>query len=332
MPPLRGVTRLRIATANLENLDNLASEKPALEVRVPYLRAALLRLRADVLCLQEIHGQDVDGGPRALSALDEVLKGTPYADYARESTLTSDGEPYRYRNLVVLSRFPIRSREQIMHKLAKPPMYRIVTAEPPATEAKAIGWERPLLHCEIDVDGGRTLHVIVVHLKSKLPTPIAGQGPKDFQWLTASGWAEGSFISSMKRVGQALELRRFVDSLFDNDPDALIAVAGDFNSDAGEVPMQAICGRVEDTGNPGLGSRNMVACEQTVPEPSRYSLIHQGEPTMLDHIVVSRRLLQLYSSTEIHNETLHDESIAFATDVKYPEPDHAPVVAEFELP
>lgn len=29
---------------------------------------------------------------------------------------------------------------------------------------------------------------------------------------------------------------------------------------------------------------------------------------------------------------MHDESISFATDVKYPESDHAPGIAEFEPP
>lgn len=29
---------------------------------------------------------------------------------------------------------------------------------------------------------------------------------------------------------------------------------------------------------------------------------------------------------------IHNESISFATDAKHPESDHAPVVAEFELP
>jgi hypothetical protein len=35
--------------------------------------------------------------------------------------------------------------------------------------------------------------------------------------------------------------------------------------------------------------------------------------------------------TEIHNEYLPDESGAFCTDVKFPESDHAPVVAQFTL-
>jgi exonuclease III len=37
------------------------------------------------------------------------------------------------------------------------------------------------------------------------------------------------------------------------------------------------------------------------------------------------------TAAQIHNEVLHDESIAFATDRQYPESDHAPVVATFEF-
>jgi len=37
-----------------------------------------------------------------------------------------------------------------------------------------------------------------------------------------------------------------------------------------------------------------------------------------------------FIGAEIHNEMIHDESIAFATDNKFPESDHAPMVAEFD--
>ena len=53
---------------------------------------------------------------------------------------------------------------------------------------------------------------------------------------------------------------------------------------------------------------------------------------MLDHMLVTRNLLAHYRGSEIHNELLHDESAAFAVDRKYPESDHAPVVATFDLP
>jgi predicted extracellular nuclease len=136
----------------------------------------------------------------------------------------------------------------------------------------------------------------------------------------------------MKRVSQALEVRRLVDQILDTDPDAQIVVAGDFNATPDDVPVLAIRGTVEDTGNPQLANRILVPVEQTVPEPARYTLFHQGHGQMLDHMLVTRNLLAHYRGTEIHNEVLHDESAAFADDTKYPESDHAPVVANFEFP
>ena len=53
---------------------------------------------------------------------------------------------------------------------------------------------------------------------------------------------------------------------------------------------------------------------------------------MLDHIVVSRELLRFFRGAEIHNEALPDESGAFRRDTQFPESDHAPVVAEFDVP
>ncbi|MFB6391894.1 hypothetical protein [Polymorphospora lycopeni] len=66
-----------------------------------------------------------------------------------------------------------------------------------------------------------------------------------------------------------------------------------------------------------------------MPASSRYTLFHQGRGDMLDHMLVTRNLLAHYRGSEIHNEILHDESAAFGTDRKYPESDHAPVVATF---
>ena len=48
-------------------------------------------------------------------------------------------------------------------------------------------------------------------------------------------------------------------------------------------------------------------------------------------VTASRALLATLEHTETHNEYLPDESGAFCTDVKFPESDHAPVVAQFTL-
>ena len=63
---------MRIATFNLENLDGDLSnpetlkKAPSLATRIQILKPQLMRLRADVLCLQEVNGQDVQGGGRKL--------------------------------------------------------------------------------------------------------------------------------------------------------------------------------------------------------------------------------------------------------------------------
>ncbi len=323
-------TCVRIATWNLENFDDKPGEEPTLAARIAVMRPQLVRLRADVLVLQEVNGQEQPGAPRRLRALEDLLRATPYEGFTIVSTRTQAGPPYDVRNLVIATRFEVAEVVQRRNGQVQP-VYRKVTASPPEPEAKPLEWERPILYAKLRV-GGRVLHLLDLHLKSRIPTDIAGQKLDAYTWRTASGWAEGYFISSMKRVGQALEARMLVDEIFGAEPDAWISVCGDFNSDSDEVPVTALRGPVEETGNPALGARVLVPCENTIPEPSRYSLLHLGRGEMLDHLLVSRPLLAFYRGAEIQNEVLPDESGAFRTDVKFPEPDHAPVVAEFALP
>lgn len=326
-------TRLRAATFNLENFDDEPGKRPTLAQRIALMRPQLVRLDADVLCLQEVHGQEEAGGPRVLYALRKLLEGTRYADYEVVSTQKEDGSGvYDERNLVVLSRYGILEHDQYKHEYAPAPFYQTVTSDPPQTGAEKVTWERPLLHARIDLGGGRVIDVVDAHLKSKVPTDVPGQKEDSFTWKSASGWAEGFFLSSIRRVGQALETRMLVDRLFDANEDAMIVVCGDLNADTDDVPVQAIRGDVESTGNEALLRRVMVPCERSIPESARFSHLHHGKGTMIDHVLASRNMLEFYEGSEIHNELLHDESIAFATDTKYPESDHAPVVAVFVFP
>ncbi|MBN2476368.1 MAG: endonuclease/exonuclease/phosphatase family protein [Pirellulales bacterium] len=327
-------TTFRIATFNVENLDD--PSVPPLAERIAVMRPQLERLRPDVLCLQEVHGQEQPGQPRRLLALEQLLTGTQIAGYYQESTQTlNHPQVYDKRNLVILSRFPIVDRKQIKHEYVSAPAYKKVTADPEEAAADEVTWERPILYVKTTLPDGSVLHVINLHLKSKIPSKIPGQGGQqsdNYAWKSVPGWAEGYFLSSLKRVGQALEARVLIDSVFDEAEDAQIAVCGDFNADLDAVPVKAIRGDVEETANGALATRVLVPCEHTIPEPSRFSLYHHGKGQMLDHLLVSRSLLSSYRGSEIHNELLHDESIAFARDTQFPESDHAPVVAEFVKP
>ena len=333
---------LRIATFNVENLDDKLDRRepprnPPIEERVPVLRTMFQRLEADILCLQEVHGQERDdhtsvNPSRDLRALDAVIQDTQYQDYERVSTLTK-GVPYDQRNLVILSRFPISSHAQYRNDLIGDLLYRKMTAQPADTEAKPLGWERPILHAGIEVPGLGLLNVINLHLKSRLASAIPGgtDPQKHWVWLRAAAWAEGYFTSSIKRVGQALEARILIDRLFDADAEARIIVCGDFNAEPGEVPVEALCGRVENTANPPLRSRVLVSCSAGIPESVRYSHLHEGHGNLLDHMLISQALLPGLREAAIYNENLHDESLPFSFDTLYPESDHAPFVAVLNL-
>lgn len=325
---------LRLATFNLENLDDKPGLKPSLQERIQIMRPQLDRVDADILCLQEVNAQET-GGQRTLSALDTLLQTTRYANYHRVTTTTTQGALYLARNLVILSRFPFTGPASIIRDNSMSrPSYQMSTANPPDTTANPLQWERPILYVIVDMGNNRLMHVMNVHFKSKIATSIPGQKKDSNTWSSVSAWAEGSFISSMKRVGQSLQCRMKIDEIFADPafgPGSLIAVCGDFNCSADEVPLRAICGPVEETGNPDHAPFIMIPCENNIPESSRYSLFHLGSGEMLDHIIASRPLIRYFLGAEIHNEALPDESGAFRTDTKFPESDHAPVIARFAL-
>ncbi|MHC4875579.1 MAG: endonuclease/exonuclease/phosphatase family protein [Planctomycetota bacterium] len=328
---------LRVATFNVENLDDTVSERnPSLDARAPYLRAALQRLDADILCLQEVHGQELtdhtsNSPSRNLESLDFILQGTKYESFQRSHTVTTDGVPYNERNLVVVSspQFAVLEVNQYRNDHIDKLQYRKVTSVPADASAKNVSWERPILHVVLDVTGSGPVHVLNLHLKSRLASNIEGQ-KEGFSWRSAAGWAEGYFLSSIKRVGQALETRLIIDRIFDSEPGARILVCGDFNAEPGEVPVEAISGRVENTNNSDLRSRVLVACSNSIPESIRFSHLHHGQGNLLDHILVSQEMFGRFVNAEIHNESLHDESLPFAFDVKYPDSDHAGFVAKFQ--
>ncbi len=317
---------MRIATFNVESLDL------PIEPRAALLRPALERLDGDILCLQEINGQKLPNSPRrSLAALDQLLEGTRYASFHRASTTSkSSSGPDSVHNLVTLSRFPINAQRQVRHELLAPVSVPLNSAMPQQAGHVEQEFDRPLLLTEIDVDG-QMLHLVNVHLRAPLASSIPGQKESSFVWKTTSAWAEGYYLSSLKRVGQALELRFLVDQMFDRDPQAWVLVAGDFNVEEHETPMRIILAASEDTGNSSLAARTLVLLERSVPPAKRFSVAHHGRPQMLDHIAASQALYGHFRSVEVHNEAIGDEAVGYALGLKPAGSYHAGVVATFKL-
>lgn len=331
---------MRVATFNVENLGEPRAGGASLAERVEVLRPQLLRLRADILCLQEVDAQQQGRGHgRRLVALDALIAGTPYESCRRITTTSrSRGGPRDKHNLVILSRLPITAHRQILHDLVAPPSFLRTARNAEAADAAgakpadtAIEWDRPFLYARITLADGRPLHLINVHLRAPRAAYLPGQKGSGGSWRTMAGWAEGFFVAAVKRSGQALEVRLFVDTLFDADPTALVIVCGDFNAAAHEIPLRTIRGDEEDAGNPHLSLRTLVAVERTLADSRQFSVVHHGRPQMLDHILVSRPLLAWYRGVEIHNEALGDELVTSQAVRGTPESFHAPVVAEFRF-
>ena len=326
--------QMRVATFNIDSLDVPPKATVALDDRIPLLRPQLERLKADILCLQEINGQRRPGtAHRSLSALDKVLECTRYQSFARATTLAPDGDGVAdVHNLVILSRWPILNFRSVRNALVPPLSYRAITAVPAEAVALEVGFERPILIAEIEFDAGRTLTVVNVHFRAPLASPIAGQKESAFVWKSVAGWAEGYALAAWKRTAQALEARLAVDDLMDADCDRIIIVAGDFNAEDHETPLKILVGAEEDTGNGLLAARALVILDRSLPLDRRFSALHHGRPQMLDHILVNRPALARFQAINVHTETLGDELVGYGRTRHEAGSFHAPLVAEFDLP
>jgi endonuclease/exonuclease/phosphatase family metal-dependent hydrolase len=324
---------LRIATFNLENLDDRLDQEVFAE-RLSILRPQLERLRADVLCLQEVNAKSASKrGLRKLTALDRLIEGTPYSGYERAASLNRLKKRYSDRhNLVVLSRFPMIEAVQYWHDLVPPPFCRQATTGADNSSPKTVEWDRPVLHVGLDIGGGRRLHVLNLHLRAPRAALVPGHKIDKNSWNDLGGWAEGFYLAAIKRSGQALEARLAIEKIFDADRSALVAVAGDFNASDQEMPVRTLMGDEEDAGNGALAHRILVPIDRGIPASERYSVIHHGRLRMLDHILASRTLMGWFRKTEIHNELLGDELVSPVKITNSPESSHAPLLAEFEIP
>ncbi|MCK4351781.1 endonuclease/exonuclease/phosphatase family protein [candidate division WOR-3 bacterium] len=319
-----------IATLNVENLkfpkdpDTADSErrrkrlqyyKDLYPIKVRMIRRLLRRLDADIVAIQELIDKE---------ALDDVIKGF---NYTQKQIGAPAGRGIRCaliaKNTVSLGD-KIEPEPEVEHDLRISRGVKIQLK---------IKWDRPLLEVPVVLPGETNTLVFVVHLKSQLATRIP-QGVKDRQygytWKTLGYHAQGNFLSAVRRVGQAMDLRQILDKRLKEDLNRPIVVLGDFNGNFHSPTVKTVVGDRVAAGNPDLLEFEMVPCELVLPESQRYTYIYEGCKNMLDHILITKNLASRLKGMRILNESLKDEHIPFRSEVYFPEPDHAPIVVEFE--
>ncbi|MGE0151278.1 MAG: endonuclease/exonuclease/phosphatase family protein [Reyranellaceae bacterium] len=324
----------RIATYNIENLDDeIAGEE--FDARLAALRPMLARIDADILCLQEVDAQPRNRAPRRPRALERLIDATPYAGFDLACSEPEPGHgPMDRHNLAVLSRFPIVRQRSLRHVLVPPPAHGLpieagtAMGKPPAG---GVVWDRPIQHVAVKLPAGRALEIVNLHLRAPLANHIKGGTLAPQIWRSTREWAEGFYVSSLKRIGQALEARLLVESLFDAEPAALIAVAGDFNAESLEMPTRLLRADVADTGNELLSNRRLEPVEARVPLERRFSVRYGARKAMVDHLLVSAGLIEALAEVEVLNADLQDEETAARLEEPAAASFHAPLVARFVL-
>lgn len=315
-----------IATFNAENLDFRSADEGLFEQRRAALVPLLASLDADVLCLQEVNApRPAKNASRDFAHLDRLLRGTPYAGRHRAASVRpGSDEPADVHNLVILSRFPILETRQLHHDLVPAWEWRPPAPEDEGECVRAV-FDRPILYARLDA-GDAPLHVLNLHLRAPRAAHLPAEKTQG-RWKTSAGWAQGMFLAAQLRQAQALEARLFVESIFDEEPDARVLVCGDFNADSYETPTRILCGAPEEGDFAPFAARYLERLEARAPVERRHTVIHAGRRVLLDHILASRTLASACARVDIHNEGLIDEVTAPRDVIGSL---HAPIAARFE--
>ncbi|GGB38755.1 endonuclease [Roseibium aquae] len=323
---------MRIATFNLESFGDNRFDRDRLAPRIAVFRPHLLDLNADILCLQEVNAQKKPGQRvRCFAALDALLEQTPYASFHRaHSTRPGESIPADRHNLIILSRYPILERRVLHSTHVHPPHWQMRHGHPAPETVQPVLFDRPLLYAKLDAGLAKPLHVFCVHLRAPIAAPIPGGKVSAFVWRSAEAWAEGYFLASLKHTAQSLDLRLAIDTIFSEDPQALILAAGDFNAGGETNALRLVRAPVEDTGNPELASRELLQLDARIPRQERQTVIHDGRGQTLDHILASRALEAHVRSIRIFNAGLADE-VRDAGSIAETGSFHAAVEAEFDF-
>ncbi len=152
---------------------------------------------------------------------------------------------------------------------------------------------RDVIEFELRPAEGVTLHVFVLHFKSKRDSR---RDPKSASW----------------RLAEARGVRRLVEQRLAADPGALIALVGDFNDERGSAPLKHLLDE---------RPRVLVDCHRNVPAARKITYLREPYRSQIDYILVSPALARCLKAGSAKVPTTALEGS-----------DHAPVVATFELP
>ncbi|MFD0304834.1 endonuclease/exonuclease/phosphatase family protein [Streptomyces sp. NPDC127119] len=272
-----------LGTWNLENLYRPGGAfgprtEAAYEAKLTRLAGVVRELDPTLLGVQEV------GDPAALEDLAGMLDG----DWHIVLSAHPDGRGIR---VGFLSRPAART---VIDTNEFPAPLRPVQGDDDGEPVPRTG--RGFLAVEVVVPGTDvTLSVAVCHLKSKLLTYPGGR----FQPRNEGERARYGAYALYRRAAEATTLRAVADRLLDGrGKERDVAVLGDLNDEVTAATTQILQGPPgSEIGTPGFDRPDrgdavrLWNIAPLIPEKQRFSRIHAGRPELIDHILVSHRLL-----------------------------------------
>ncbi|MBN2044132.1 MAG: endonuclease/exonuclease/phosphatase family protein [Anaerolineales bacterium] len=333
------MTTFTVMTWNVENLfppgeDADDSDHLTYAFKLNLLAEVILEADPDVVALQEVGSQE------AMQDL-QIALSQSYPHMA--TSAFPDGRGIR---VAFLSRLEITDRQDIVN-FPPGPAAQVFNIDTNGQPIALTRMGRGALQITIRKDA-LAVTLITAHLKSKLLTFKTASGKSSFSPTDENQRAQAAGIALHRRTAEALTLRTHFNALLENNANTPLILLGDLN-DVPEAQTTLLL-----LGPPGseLGTRGFNRPDKgddarlfnlaaRIDEERRYSRVHHGREELLDQILVSEELFPRDKEGNRilpHVDSLVDfidrlPSISDNPNIRKDEvpPDHAPVVARFEL-
>lgn len=296
---------LVVGTWNVKDLlDPLESERVHHAAKVRHLAAVMARLDADVIALQEVG---------SLTCIRSVLEAMGPSGYEPVFG-TPDA---RGIACAVLSRLPIASAQVHTAERLGFPVFQV--GDPPPF-GERLPLRRGVVHVRVLAPGLGEVDLVCCHFKSQRPVPLCDPSGAPLEPSFPAARAAGELRALVLRTAEALFVRELVDALLHADPQARVVVLGDLNDHPGSPTVRTVCGR---------GDGELRPCADRVPPERRFSVLFEGAPQQIDHILCTQNLYERVTAAEFLNADLRDHG-TLLPDEHVPDSDHAPFLVRFD--
>lgn len=346
-------TRFSVMTWNVENLlppgHQLSPGKKVKEedyqAKLKYLVKRILEFKPDVVGLQEVGARN-NQDSQTLDDLQNQLEGKyPFKALAsktdRRGIRVGFLSKLKIHSVAEIVNFPAGEFEDVRDWAGKKPI-------------KKMG--RAALQIEVETSGGIRVHVIGLHLKSKLVNYPKAGGGTNFSPKDEDQRATGGGLGLLRRTAEAITVRFHLNELMKTASNVI--VLGDFNDEPQAATSQIFLGPIDadvtsDNKTDKFGLYNLVdkISRKGGPEndkkflkvKERFSRVGQSGNELLDHILVSKSLLgtskdlkkDIWKVTKVRilTDSIVNESVGVNPDERIgrDHPDHAPVLTRFLL-